>query len=193
MKKIYLMLSSLFVLTLFFSVQAKNLDLKKVDNFSLNSYDGKRYSLDNYKDSKAIVLMFVATRCPVSNAYNSRMADLYKDYHGKGVVFLGVNSNELETVEEIKEHAQENNLGFPILKDKENKIADKFGANVTPEVYVLNSNLELLYHGRIDDSKRLENVKSHNLRNALDEVLAGKDVTTPHTKAFGCSIKRVAK
>lgn len=193
MKKIFLLLPGILVFALFFPVNAKTLDLKKAENFSLNSYDGEKHSLDSYKNSKAIVLMFVATRCPVSNAYNSRMAELYNEYHHRGIAFLGVNSNKLENVAEIKEHAQENKFGFPVLKDPENRIADKFGASVTPEVYVLNPDWEVVYHGRIDDAKKMENVKSHDLKNALDEVLAGKDVTTSHTKAFGCSIKRVGK
>jgi len=79
------------------------------------------------------------------------------------------------------------------LKDFRNIIADKFKASFTPEVYVLNSDFELLYHGRIDDSRKIKNVKSEDLRKALDEILAGKEVSVKNTKAFGCTIKRVEK
>jgi peroxiredoxin len=167
---------------------------KKADNFTLNDYNGTSVSLSDYKNSKAIVLMFVATECPVSNAYNERYAKLYDDYKGKNVAVIGINSNKEEPANDVKEHAKENNLSFPILKDINNVIADKFDAQRTPEVYVLHpTTLEVLYHGRIDDSQRIANITSHDLRAALDEILAGKAVSTKETKAFGCSIKRVQK
>lgn len=165
----------------------------KVADFSLKDYNGKTHSLSQYKDKAAIVIIFVSTQCPVSNAYNARMAKLYSDYSKKNVAFLGINSNRRESVAEIKSHAQKHGLLFPILKDENNVIADKFGATVTPEVFVLSKDLTVLYHGRIDDSQRPANIKRRDLRKALDEILAGKKVTTPETKAFGCTIKRVRK
>lgn len=166
---------------------------KMIENFALEDYNGKKHSLADFKDSKAIVVMFIATQCPVSNAYNTRMAKLYEEYQSKGVTFLGINSNKQESIEEIKKHSKENKFGFPVLKDKNNVIADKFEASFTPEIYVLSPKFEILYHGRIDDSRREDNVKSHDLRNALDEILAGKSVSAKETKAFGCTIKRVSK
>jgi len=162
-------------------------------NFTLKDYNGKEHSLSDFKDSTAIAVMFIATQCPVSNAYNERMVALYNDYHPKGIAFVGINSNKQEDIDEVKEHSQTHNFQFPVLKDWDNVIADEFGASVTPEIYVLNSNFEELYHGRIDDSKREVNVKSQDLRAALDEILAGKPVTNTETKAFGCTIKRVSK
>jgi peroxiredoxin len=163
----------------------------KADDFTLSDYNGVKHSLSEYKDAKAIVVMFIATRCPVSNAYDDRMDSLYKDYTSKNIAFIGINSNKQEDVEEVRQHAAEHNFKFTILKDDKNVIADKFGASVTPEIYVLNPSFDILYHGRIDDSRREADVTSHDLRNALDEILAGKPVTKPETKAFGCSIKRV--
>lgn len=168
-------------------------EMKKVENFSLKDYKGKSHSLTDYKDSPAIVVMFIATRCPVSNAYNSRMVDIYNDYSKKGITFLGINSNKQEGIDEVAEHSRENKFAFPVLKDDNNIIADKFDAQVTPEIYVLTPQLKLLYHGRIDDSQREGSVKSQDLRAALDEILAGKSVSTSKTKAFGCTIKRVKK
>ncbi len=162
------------------------------DNFSLNDYNGKKISIDDYKDSKAIVLMFISTQCPVSNAYNERMVSLYNDYNNKNVTILGINSNKAETPEDIKEHALEQNFGFPILKDVNNVIADKFQASHTPEVFVIHpTTLAILYHGRIDDSQREAKVQSKDLRAALNEIIAGKSITIKETKAFGCSIKRI--
>ena len=163
----------------------------KVKDFSLKDYTGKTHTLSQYKDKAAIVIIFVSTRCPVSNAYNKRMAALYNDYASKNVAFLGINSNRKETVTEIRQHAQKHGLPFPILKDEKNVIADQFGATVTPEVFVLSKDLTVLYHGRIDDSQRPANVKRRDLRKALDEMLAGKELSNAETKAFGCSIKRI--
>jgi peroxiredoxin len=169
----------------------QNDDPKKVANFSLPDVNGKSHSLSDYSGSKAIVLMFISTECPVSNAYNDRMVQLTKDYRDKGVTFIGINSNKAESVEDIRQHASEHKFDFTILKDDKNIIADKLDASVTPEVYVLNGVMDLLYHGRIDDSRRVNEVKTNDLRAALDEILSGKKVTNAKTKAFGCTIKRV--
>jgi hypothetical protein len=112
-------------------------------------------------------------------------------YASNGVAFIGINSNKQENTEEIKEHAKEHGFSFPILKDDNNIIADKVAASVTPEVFLLNGKFEVLYHGRIDDSRRASEVKSQDLRTALDALLAGKPVAVTETKAFGCSIKRI--
>ena len=95
-------LIALFTLSIGFAA-----DSTIVEDFTLKNYDGKEYTLSDYKDAKAIVIMFIATRCPVSNAYNERMVKLYDDYAEKGVVFLGINSNKQEDSEECKEHAEE--------------------------------------------------------------------------------------
>lgn len=182
----------IFLIALLFNVVLAQVPTKYED-FSLKGVDGKTYSLSDFKNSKAIVIIFVSTECPVSNDYNSRMEKLYQDYKNRGVAFIGINSNKEESVEEIKKHAKKNNLNFLILKDYENKIADVFKASYTPEVYVLSPNFELLYHGRIDDSRKINNVTKEDLKNALEEILAGKEVSVKETKAFGCTIKRVKK
>ena len=87
-------------------------NVESVKDFTLKDYLGNEHSLSDYKDSKAIVIIFVATRCPVSNAYNTRMEKLFEDYKDKDVAFLGINSNKSESVAEIKEHAKEKKLNF---------------------------------------------------------------------------------
>jgi peroxiredoxin len=164
---------------------------KKVENFTLQDFNGVKHSLTDYPKARAIVLMFISTECPVSNGYNARMSALYDDYKDRGIEFLGINSNKAESVEDIRSHAKKNNFQFTILKDPENKIADRLQASVTPEIFVLSSRLELLYQGRIDDNSRGTNITSQDLRKALDEILAGKAVSVSRTKAFGCTIKRV--
>lgn len=154
--------------------------------------DGASLALKELSNGKAVVVMFIATKCPVSNAYNDRMGAIAREYSSKGIQFVGINSNKAEPAEEVAAHAREHRLTFPIVKDPGNKVADAYGAQKTPEVYVLSPKGDLLYHGRIDESQDdPRNVKSPDLRNALDAILAGKAVATPETKAFGCTIKRV--
>lgn len=166
-------------------------DHEKIENFTLNNYDGNKYSLSDFKDSKAIVLIFISTQCPVSNAYNSRMIELNKKFNGKGITFIGINSNKEENNISIKKHAKEKGLDFLILKDEKNIIANKLNATVTPEAYVLNSDFEILYHGRIDDSQNEAKVEVKDLANALTQILNGDKVSNKRTKAFGCSIKKI--
>lgn len=166
---------------------------EKLQPFKLNDATGKTVDLAGFQGKKAVVLMFIATQCPVSNAYNDRMASLAREYGAKGVAFVGINSNRQESVEEIAGHAAQHGFGFPVLKDVGNVQADRFGAQVTPEIYVYDPGWVLRYHGRIDDDRSGANVKSQDLRHALDAVLAGQPVPVAETKAFGCTIKRVAQ
>jgi peroxiredoxin len=165
----------------------------KLVPFTLKNYDGKEVNLATLQGRKALVLAFVATRCPVSNAYNDRMAALSAEYAAKGVAFIGVNANKEETPAEVAEHAKAHGLMFPILKDEGNVEADAFGAQVTPEIYLYDPTWTLRYHGRIDNDMKGVHVTSTDLRNALDALLAGQDVPVKETKAFGCSIKRVER
>jgi peroxiredoxin len=161
--------------------------------FTLKDATGKDVNLTAYRGSKVLILMFISTQCPISNAYNTRMAALATDYAGRGVAFVGINSNREEAPEEIAEHARTNGFSFPVLKDLDNVHADRFGASVTPEAYVFDASWVLRYHGRIDDNRAGTHIQSPDLRNALDALLAGKDVPVAETKAFGCTIKRIQK
>ena len=161
-----------------------------IDDFTLPDVDNKDHSLKSLAGKNGTVLIFIAVQCPVSNAYNERMAKLAEDYKAKGIAVVGINSNVAEDAAAVKAHAAEHKLSFPILKDPGNKIADRFGATVTPEAYFLDANSKLIYHGRIDNSRNASQIESSDLRNALDAALAGKAVEKTEAKAFGCSIKR---
>ncbi|HWW74300.1 MAG TPA: thioredoxin family protein [Pyrinomonadaceae bacterium] len=161
-----------------------------VPDFTLPDADGHEHTLASLKGKSGTVLIFIATRCPVSNGYNERMAKLAADYKAKGVNVVGINSNSTEPASEVKSHAAEKGLAFTILKDAGNVIADRFDAQVTPEAYLLDASGKLVYHGRIDNSRAGDAITSSELREALDAVLAGKPVEKAEVKAFGCTIKR---
>jgi len=161
-----------------------------IEEFSLPDVDGTGHSLKSLAGKNGTVLIFIAVQCPVSNAYNERMAKLAEDYKAKGIAVIGINANVAEDAAAVKAHAAEHNLSFTILKDPGNKIADKLGASVTPEAYFLDAHNRLLYHGRIDNSRNPAQVETSDLRNALDAALGDKPVEKTEAKAFGCTIKR---
>jgi len=138
---------------------------------------------------KATVLLFISTRCPVSNAYDTRMSTLAKTYAKRGIAFVGVNANTTEATAEVASHAKVH-FPFPVLKDVHDSVADAYNAHVTPEAYVIDSNGTLVYHGRIDNSMEPADVKTHDLASALDSMLAGRALPAKQSAAFGCSIKR---
>ena len=161
-------------------------------DFTLPDADGKEHSLASLKGKAGTVLIFVATKCPVSNAYNERMQKLAEEYRAKGVNVVGINSNSTEPAAEVKAHAAEKGLAFTILKDDGNRVADRFSAQYTPESFLLDASGRLVYHGRIDNSKNADGVTSNDLRDAIEATLAGKAVANPEVKGFGCSIKRAS-
>src|SRR5205809_7152736 len=161
-----------------------------IDDFKLPDADGAEHSLKALMGKNGAVIIFIATRCPVSNGYNERMEKLAADYKAKGINVIGINSNVTEPASEVKSHAAEKHLTFTILKDDGNKIADRLGATRTPEVYALDASGKLVYHGRIDNSQNPANISSNDLREALDSLLAGKPIQKTTGAAFGCTIKR---
>jgi hypothetical protein len=140
--------------------------------------------------AKATAVVFVSVQCPVSNAYNGRLASLYNDYVPQGVQFAFVNANATESPSEVEAHEKRVGWPFQVVKDNGNTLADKLGAEHTPEAFVFDQAGTLVYHGRVDDSMNESGVKQRDLRAALDAVLAGRPVPVAETRAFGCSIKR---
>jgi peroxiredoxin len=167
-------------------------DLKigdKVSDFTIKNYDGSSYTLSQ-NTSGYTVVMFWSCECPFVQPYTERISNLAKDYSAQGVTFWAINSNSTESTDRVKEHASEKGYPFPVLKDDGNVVADQFGAQRTPEVFVIDKNMTLVYHGRIDDDKDASKVTSSDLKNALDELLAGKPVSKSTTVSFGCGVKR---
>lgn len=163
-----------------------------VAGLSATQLDGTPAHFDNLKGNVTLV-MFISVQCPVSNAYDDRMNELYKDYASKGVKFIALNANRTEQAPAVQEHAREHGFQFTVYKDENNVVADKFGATVTPETYVIDASGVIRYHGSIDDAQNISRVTTQRLRLALDAVLAGKEPPQTETKAFGCSIKRASK
>jgi thiol-disulfide isomerase/thioredoxin len=166
----------------------------KVPAFDLtNSVDGKNYALKP-GDGKVSVVVFTCNQCPYAKAFEPRLIEIAKQYRSKGVNFYLVNPNDEnkfaeETLENMKSRAVDRGYPFPYLKDSDSAIARAYGARVTPHVYLVDGKGTLRYRGYIDDSAKPDQRTKTGLSDALDAVLAKRDVATTDTKAFGCSIK----
>jgi len=165
----------------------------KISNVQFQTLAGETVELYTYAGKQGTLLIFIATKCPISNDYNQRMADLAREYIARGFAVIGINPNRTEPADEVAKHATEKALGFTVLKDPDNRVADYLGASVTPEAFLFDTNWALRYHGRIDDSRNPANISSTDLRGALDAMAAGKPIDVAETKAFGCTIKRVPR
>ena len=164
-------------------------------DFTLRDVNGKPHRLYEFEGKKAVAVIFIATRCPYSNAFTHVMASLAHEYESRGVAFIGINANITEPVAEVAEHARAHGLDFLILKDEGNQIADWLGASGTPEVFLMDSQWMLRYHGALGNSHQpttnSDKTTDDEVRPALDAVLTGKPSSATETKAFGCAIKRV--
>lgn len=159
-------------------------------DFTLRAYGGNEYTLSELQ-GKIVVLDFCSQECPYSRGIDKDISALSTAYGQKGVVFLGIDSHKSTSVEEIREYAIKEMVLFPILKDESNKYADAVAATRTPEIYILDRDLKLAYHGAYDDRKGPEKkAEKHYVKEALDSLLAGEPVKTPEVKAWGCTIKR---
>jgi len=194
-KKISLSLVMVFALTLIgatsTNAQMQDFPIGKVmEDFKLKDINGKEHSFKSLHGKNGTVLIFLSAQCPVVKLYDERVNKLAAEYAAKGITFVGINSNSTEGLDWVKSHA-EANYKFPMLIDPENKIADKLGATVTPEVYFFDTNNKLLYHGAIDNDRSGRNIKDNYLRVAFDSTLAGGNIERTKANAFGCTIKRV--
>lgn len=155
--------------------------------------DGRRYGVSSFADRDALVLIFSSNRCPTAEAYGVRMNALQREYGPRGVQLVALNANDPhlypdESYPRMVERAAEDGYTFPYLVDDGQRAAKAFGASCTFHLFVLDRERRLRYHGRFDNSRITANVTSHDLRNALDDVLAGRDVRVATTRPFGCSL-----
>jgi thiol-disulfide isomerase/thioredoxin len=148
---------------------------------------------DLLKAEVGTVVIFIGTQCPYSNAYNGRYNELAEALSKKNVHFVTINSNDTEAFDRVKEHAAEKKYSFPVYKDDFHKTADLFGAEHTPEAFLLDKNLKVVYHGRIDDDTDGKKITRRDLMVAAEELAANPTnpkISHPEEKAFGCTIKR---
>jgi peroxiredoxin len=168
-----------------------------VADFTLSDYLGSSHSLHDWSDKRAIVVAFLGTECPMANLYGERLQKMADQYADQGVQFVGIDSNRQDSLEKIAHYAQTHKISFPLLKDPGNRVADQFGADRTPHVFLLDGERSIRYSGRIDDRFGVGfargEAKHEYLATALGEVLAGKAVTEPVTAAIGCYIGRVER
>lgn len=163
---------------------------------SLLGTDGRRHGGADFADSDLLVLIFSSNRCPTAKAYGERMVALERDYGARGVQLVAINSNDPylypdESFSRMVERAAEDGYTFPYLVDDGQRVAKAFGAACTFHIFVLDRTRRLRYEGRFDDARLATRVTSHDLRNALDDLLAGRDVRVAKTRAFGCSLDLV--
>jgi peroxiredoxin len=178
----------------------------RAPDFRLLGIDGKQHTLADYKAAKLLMVVFLSNHCPYSHAAETRLIPLAKEFKSKGLEVVAINPNSPDGIrvdelgyskyndsyEEMKLYARDVGFPFPYLYDGDHQIAAKaYGCLATPHVFLFDQERKLRYVGRVDDSRfeELASVTSHDARNAVTELLAGKPVTTPSTTVMGCSTK----
>ena len=165
--------------------------------FSLpNVVDAKPVTLDAEQRSLATVIMFICNHCPYVRHVSSELTRVANDYTPKGVRFIAINSNDIEKYPDdspvyMKAEALKNAYPFPYLFDETQEVARAYQAACTPDFFVFDKNLALVYRGQLDDS-RLGNavaLTGNSLRNALDCLLDERPVPSEQKPSIGCSIK----
>lgn len=167
----------------------------KAPEFDLPGVDGKRYSLASFKDAKLLVVLFTCNHCPYVVGSEDRIARFYADYKPRGVAMIGINSNETEnhptdSFEHMKIRVKEKGLQYPYVRDDSQAVALAYGALRTPHYYVFDAERKLRYTGRMDDNPRNPGKETtHELRDAVDALLAGQQPKVALTNPIGCNVK----
>ena len=170
---------------------------EKAPAFDLPGVDGKKHALDALKGAKASIIVFSCNHCPYVVLNEDRLIAVSRDYAAKGVVLAAINANDAEnypedSFAEMKKRAAEKNFPFPYLRDETQEVARSYGATHTPHLFVFDRDLKLAYTGAIDDDNNYKTRKKAEklyLRDALDDLIAGRPVRVSETHAIGCTIK----
>lgn len=163
--------------------------------FKLKGVDEELYSESSFSDKSILIVIFSCNHCPYVQAYEDRINEIQKEFEDKGVRIIAINSNEEagypeDSFENMKIRAKEKSFNFPYLRDEDQSVASKFDATHTPEVFVFDEERKLRYHGKIDDNwKEPAKVKSRYLKEAIEELLKGEEISVPETYSIGCTIK----
>jgi len=162
-------------------------------DFNLPGVDGKSYSLESFKDKKAFVIIFSCNHCPYVQAYEERIKNIQTDYPAIGLAAINPNDSdqyEDDSFENMKVRAEKKGFNFPYLRDEEQTTAKAYGASHTPEIFLFDKERKLVFHGKIDDNWKDESkVNSRYLKDAIEELLAGKEISVPETFTIGCTVK----
>jgi len=164
-------------------------------DFSLPGVDGKDHALPDFADAKLLIVAFTCNHCPFVVGSEDRMNALLADYAPKGVAMVCINSNETDghptdSFDHMVERAKDKGFAFPYLRDESQEVALAYGALRTPHFYVFDVERKLRYTGRMDDNPMTPGEETtHELRDALDDLLAGREVKTPLTNPIGCNVK----
>ena len=167
----------------------------KAPEFSLKGVDGKMCGLADFADRRAVVVVVTCNHCPTAIECEDRLIAIQKDYAPKRAQVIAINGNETDghptdSLEHMVTRAKEKGFNFPYLRDETQEVVGALGAVRTPEVFLFGPDRTLAYHGRIDDSPDdPTRVTRHDLREALDDVLAGRPVRLPKTVSVGCTVK----
>jgi peroxiredoxin len=168
---------------------------QKAPPFSLPGIDDKTNTVDSFAGAKVLVVVFSCNHCPYVVGSEERMIRFYNDYAPRGVGMIAINSNETEghptdSFEHMKTHAKEKGLPFTYVRDDSQEVALAYGALRTPHYYVFDQDRVLRYTGRMDDNPRNPGQeKTHELRDAVDAILAGKKPPVEVTNPIGCNVK----
>lgn len=163
--------------------------------FSLPSVDGSHVDLDSLAGSSAVAVIFSCNHCPYVMAWEERMIAIQRDYADRGLKMVAINSNDQvmypeDSFEAMVERSANAGFNFPYLRDDSQDVPRAYGAERTPEVFLFDSELRLVYHGAIDDNyEEPDEVESSYLRDAIDAVLKGEVPKIQETPPVGCTIK----
>jgi len=170
---------------------------KPTVDFRLQDHRGAWHTLDEIRDRNVIVIAFLGAECPLAEAYAPRLAEVARTFENRGVGFFGIDANRQDGPVAIGRFVEKHDLPFPVLMDVGNGLADRLGAERTPEVFVLDGSRAVVYRGRIDDQYAIgihrPSPTRHDLVDAIEAALAGRPVATPRMEAVGCKIGRAAK
>lgn len=163
--------------------------------FSLPGVDGKTRSLSDFASAKALVVVFSCNHCPYVLAYEDRLIAVQRDYAAQGAQVVAINANDAQgypedSFENMRRRAAEKKFNFPYLRDEAQAAAKTYGATHTPHLFAFDAERRLAYTGKIDDNwSDAQGVSRAFLKEALDDMLAGRAPRTPQTHAIGCTIK----
>jgi peroxiredoxin len=164
-------------------------------DLDLPGVDGKRYSLASFADAQVLVVVFSCNHCPYVVGSEDRMNALHADYATRGVEMIAINSNETEnhpadSMEHMVQRARDKGFRFPYVRDESQDVARAYGALRTPHFYVFDSRRTLRYTGRMDDNPRVaDQAKTHELCDAVEAILEGRDPPVTRTNPIGCNVK----